>query len=84
MRKSSESEKEDAVESEPAHPPAMEEEEDGGGRGGGGATRDEDRVTASLRILSASFQWAPSMYLAITRRRSELTCWALADTLKST
>jgi len=51
FKKSSESEKEEAAESEP-HPLVEPLEE-------GGATRDEDRVTANFNILRASFQWTP-------------------------
>ena len=51
FKKSSESENEEAAESEPQ--PLVEALEEGG------ATRDEDRVTASFNIFKASFQCAP-------------------------
>ena len=52
LTNNSESEKEEALESEPQPLVGPLEDE-------GGATSEEDRVTANLRIFKASFQWAP-------------------------
>ncbi len=52
LTNNSESEKDDALESEP-------QPLDGPLADEGGATSEEDRVTASLRIFKASFQWTP-------------------------
>ena len=52
MTNNSESEKQEALESEPQPLVGPLEDE-------GGAISEEDRVTANLRILKASFQWAP-------------------------
>ena len=51
FKKSSESENEEAAESEPQ--PLVEPLDEGG------ATRDDDRVTANFNIFKASFQWIP-------------------------